>query len=68
MQQGLFMEYDEKEDLIENLKKMKCYYLKAKGVCDPLEYKIRQRDLVYAMAELLLVPLNEYEKKCVSTK
>lgn len=29
--------------------------------CDPLDYQMRQRDLLYAIAEYLVAPLQEYE-------
>jgi hypothetical protein len=37
-------------------------FIRAKGLCDPIEFNLRQQQLLYAIAEYLTSPLN-YEDK-----
>jgi len=35
-------------------------YCVAKSICDPIDYVQRQRDLLYMLADVALMPLNDY--------
>ena len=54
-------EIEDKE--LERLQKLCWIYNESRRVCDPVEYVYRQQKLIHAIAEYLLEPLNEMEKK-----
>lgn len=50
---------DEKE--LNKLIAIRQIYDSALSICDPVEYSLRQRDLLYALADYIIQPLQEYE-------
>lgn len=50
---------DEKLQRLENLEAI---YNRALCICDPIEFQRRQQILLYEIADLLLLELNEYRK------
>jgi hypothetical protein len=59
------------EKTMKNLQQFEQMFQHACQVCDPLDYKIRQRNLLYTVCNLMLLPLMEYreeEKKKATEK
>lgn len=54
------MELNEKR--IERLKAMDNAYHNALSICDPIEFQRRHQVLIYAIADVLLVELNEVKQ------
>lgn len=50
------------EKTLKNLEQFEKMFEHACQVCDPLDYTIRQRNLMYSMASLMLLPLMEYRE------
>ncbi len=55
--------YDLNEVIARDLQDIFFAYNKSLSVCDPLDYKIRQRDLLYAICEYLLRPTEKKRDK-----
>jgi len=47
----------------ESLEKLEDILHHTRCICDPIEYNLRHRDLLYALAEHILEPLEEIRKK-----
>jgi len=47
----------------KNLEQLEQLFQYTCQVCDPLDYAIRQRNLVYTLTNYLLLPLMEYRKE-----
>jgi len=48
---------------INDLERLGFAYQKALQICDPIEFAQRQKNLVYAICDYLLKPLNEIKEK-----
>ena len=51
------------EKTLKNLQQLEQMFQHACQVCDPLDYDIRQRNLVYTIANFCLIPLAEYREE-----
>ena len=51
------------EKTLKNLQQLEQMFQHACAVCDPLDYEIRQRNLVYTLANFCLIPLAEYREE-----
>lgn len=49
-----------RKEILERLKKSLNH---AQGICDPIDYMKRQKELLYTIAECLLVELDDMEKE-----
>lgn len=48
---------------LDDLDKLDCAYQKARQICDPIDFAQRQKNLVYAICDYLLRPINEIKEK-----
>lgn len=51
------------EKTMNNLMAIENMFKHACQVCDPLDYEIRQRNLLYTVTNFLLLPLMEYREE-----
>lgn len=51
-----------------NLEQLEQLFQYTNQVCDPLDYAIRQRNLVYTLTNYLLLPLMEYREEQAKIK
>ncbi len=51
------------EKTLNNLTQLEQLFQHTCQVCDPLDYAIRQRNLVYTLTNFLLIPLVEYREE-----
>lgn len=51
------------EKLKSNLEQLEQLFQYTCQVCDPLDYAVRQRNLVYTLTNYLLLPLTEYRQE-----
>lgn len=51
------------EKTMKNLQQFEQMFQHACQVCDPLDYEIRQRNLLYTVCNLMLLPLMEYREE-----
>jgi hypothetical protein len=51
------------EKTLKNLSILEQMFQNACQVCDPLDYEIRQRNLIYTIANFCLIPLAEYREE-----
>ncbi len=49
------------DSVLERLRRLRKHYDFALGVCDPIDFAQRQKDLVYAIVEHLIQPLQLHE-------
>jgi hypothetical protein len=53
----------EMNDELRSIRKLDSIYKHTQLVCDPIEYVKRHKNLLYAIAEYLLLPLREAEEE-----
>lgn len=51
------------EKTLKNLQQLEQMFQHACQVCDPLDYRIRERNLLYTLANFCLIPLAEYREE-----
>lgn len=51
------------EKTLKNLTQLEQLFQHTCQVCDPLDYAIRQRNLLYTLTNYLLIPLIEYREE-----
>ncbi len=51
------------EKTLKNLQQLEQMFQHACQVCDPLDYQIRQRNLLYTLCNYFLIPLHEYREE-----
>lgn len=51
------------EKTMKNLQSIENMFQHACQPCDPLDYEIRQRNLLYTLANYLIMPLTEYREE-----
>ncbi len=56
------------EKTLKNLEYLETTFNYASQVCDPLDYQIRQRNLVYTLGNFLLMPLMEHRAELARIK
>lgn len=56
------------EKTLKNLEQLEQMFQHSCQVCDPLDYQIRQRNLLYTLANYLLLPLAEYRAEQTKLK
>jgi hypothetical protein len=48
---------------MDELNKLDQIYQHARQICDPIDFAQRQKNLLYAVCDFLLKPLNDIEEK-----
>lgn len=51
-----------KKDEIKRLEKLREAFQNARLICDPIQYQLKQQELLYAICHALIEPLEDYEK------
>ena len=48
---------------LERLEHFEKVYINAIGVCDPIDYIVKQRNLLYALSKFILAELDDHKEK-----